>query len=51
MFSMGFMTSVVSIIVGGIVAGVTVVGLVQTSVDSKPSNAGSVSGSVIKYGN
>jgi hypothetical protein len=52
LFSTGFVGTVVSIIVGGAVAAVTVVGLVTKTVDSDTSNPGSVAGnSVIQYGN
>ncbi|SFC02806.1 Protein of unknown function [Nocardioides terrae] len=48
---MGFIGTVASILVGGAVAAVTVVGLVTTTVDSKPDNAGNVSGSsAVQYG-
>jgi hypothetical protein len=48
---MGFIGTVASVIVGGVVATVTVVGLVTNTVDSKPDNPGSVAGSsVIQYG-
>jgi hypothetical protein len=47
---MGFLGTVASIIVGGAVAAVTVVGLVTSTVDSHSDNPGSVSGSAIQYG-
>lgn len=50
MFSLGFLGTAASIVVGGVVAAVTVVGLVTNTVDTKPDNAGSVSSSTIQYG-
>lgn len=47
---MGIIGTVASIIVGGAVAAVTVVGLVSSTVDSHSDNPGSVSGSTIQYG-
>jgi hypothetical protein len=48
---MGFFGTIASIIVGGAVAAVTVVGLVSSTVDSKPAHSGDVSGSSqIRYG-
>jgi hypothetical protein len=51
LFSVGFVGTVASILVGGVVATVTVVGLVSNTVDSHPENPASVSGSSsIQYG-
>jgi hypothetical protein len=49
-FSLGFFGTVASIIAGGAVAAVTVVGLVNHTVDSHPANPGSVAGTTIQYG-
>jgi hypothetical protein len=52
-FSLGFIGTIASIIAGGAVATVTVVGLVNNTVESHPSNPGSVSSqssSTITYG-
>lgn len=51
MFSFGFIGTIASIIAGGAVATVTVVGLVNNTVESHPENPGSVSqSSTISYG-
>jgi hypothetical protein len=49
-FSFGFIGTIASIVAGGAVATVTVVGLVNNTVQSDPSNPGSVSSSSIAYG-
>jgi len=50
-FSFGFIGTVASIIAGGAVATVTVVGLVNNTVDSNPSNPGNVAqSSQVNYG-
>ena len=51
LFSVGFLGTAASVLVGGVVATVTVVGLVTNTVDTKPDNPGSVSSSsTIQYG-
>lgn len=51
MFGFGFLATVGSIIAGGAVAAVTIVGVVNGSVQSLPSNPGDVSASsTIVYG-
>lgn len=48
---MGFISTVASVVVGGVVATVTVVGLVSNTVNSAPTNPGNVSGeTTIEYG-
>lgn len=50
-FSMKLLGTIASVVVGGAVAAVTVVGLVNSTVQSDPANAGDVSQSQIAYGN
>ncbi|UDY22426.1 hypothetical protein [Nocardioides sp. Kera G14] len=51
MFGFGFLATVGSIIAGGAVAAVTVVGLVNSTVESAPSHSGDVSqATTISYG-
>ena len=50
MFNLGIVATVASVIGGGAIAVATVVGVVNSSVNSDPAQAGSVSGSVIQYG-
>lgn len=47
---MGLLTTVGSIVVGGVVGGVTVVGLVSNTVDSPSANPADVSSTTIDYG-
>lgn len=52
MFNLGFIATVASLITGGAVATVTVVGLVNSSVNTAPEQSGDVSGrtAIIEYG-
>lgn len=51
MFGFGFFTTAGSIIAGGAVAAVTVVGLVNNTVESSTTNPGDVSGATsLSYG-
>ncbi|GAA1960848.1 hypothetical protein GCM10009798_20750 [Nocardioides panacihumi] len=51
MFNLGIVASIASVLAGGVIATATVVGVVNSSVNSAPAQPGSVSGSsVIQYG-
>lgn len=50
-FSVGILGTIASVVVGGAVAAVTVIGLVNSTVQSDPAHAGKVSQSQIAYGN
>lgn len=50
MLSLGFLGTVASVIVGAVVATVTVVGVVNNTVQSSPDSPGNVSPSQVVYG-
>lgn len=50
MFTTGFIATVASVLAGGAIAAVTVVGVVSHTVDSGASHPASVSQSTIAYG-
>jgi len=48
--SLGLISTIASIVVGGVVGAVTIVGVVSNTVDSSASHPGSVATSTIQYG-